>query len=157
MAGRDRTYSPADVEQLLGIPKTTLFRWEDKGLIVVADKDEMGRRHYSRDRLDSILLYLEERVLEDAAPDAKDARSLLKYQEAKLREYQQVISVRKILEGDPTTGFAELIQQVKAAPLVDRLVGLLLREALEYEPADWRFGAIIDLVHQSVVRTKAEE
>jgi hypothetical protein len=44
----NRKYSPANICLWFGIPRTTLFRWEELGLIPKADRDTKGQRSYRR-------------------------------------------------------------------------------------------------------------
>jgi DNA-binding transcriptional MerR regulator len=48
------SYSPADICQWLGIPRTTLFRWESQGQIPRALRNLKGERVYERHHLQQI-------------------------------------------------------------------------------------------------------
>ena len=50
----DRTYSTAEICDMFGVSKSTLFRWERDGLLPSVDRDVNGQRQYSQIHLEAI-------------------------------------------------------------------------------------------------------
>ena len=46
-----KKYRLKDIEEKIDRDKTTLIRWEDKGLIPKAKRDSRGWRYYSKDEV----------------------------------------------------------------------------------------------------------
>jgi DNA-binding transcriptional MerR regulator len=59
---KKNSYSPADICQWFGIPRTTLFRWEALGQIPEAERNLKGERVYTRHHLREIAHTVQSKV-----------------------------------------------------------------------------------------------
>lgn len=64
IAKRRTTYSPNEICQWFGIPRTTLFRWEEQKLIPAADRNLKGERVFKQSHLKKIADMVAERIRE---------------------------------------------------------------------------------------------
>lgn len=62
---QEPTYSPADVCRYFDIPRSTLFRWEDKEEIPKAERGRRGERIYRQEQLIRIFEVFKERIKEE--------------------------------------------------------------------------------------------
>lgn len=132
-------YSPAEVCELLGISRSTLFRWEAEGKIPPPDRDYLGNRQYTSEHVEALLRVLIERTAERKGPDFAKKQ--------KLGEYLQLHSLYKFINSQDIIGLRELAEHES---LASKTIHRLLQEALKYDPADDFFKRIIALVHSKV-------
>jgi len=138
------TFSPAEICEMFGIVKTTLFRWEaDKKLSPVRRKLNK-EREYTKTHVKEIAhMHIETlSQLYERAAEAEDPQQMAKIHEA--------LTMTKILYLDDPSGVTELAQQI---PLTDKVIQQLLKKATETSTNDRLFREIIEVLHQHVNHT----
>ncbi len=134
--------SPAQVCKKLGISKSTLFRWEEKGHIPVPDRNIRGERCYTLAHCEAIARFVQlrrypRRYAQILAEGAEDTRS-------RLAEFGEQNALFKFVNLRDPTGLVELGEY---SPLQASTIRQLLRVAVdEYDPGGERFWDIIDVV-----------
>lgn len=133
----DRIYSPAEICEMFGISKSTLFRWERDGLLPPVGRDLSNQRQYTQEHVRAISRRQKEQLSEQfkRVVETEDGAGLMEIAEA--------VSLRKFLGGD-MTGLYELAEYPR---LPSEVIRQLLRIALEqYEPGEGTFCEIIRAV-----------
>lgn len=130
-------YSPAEICEMFGISKSTLFRWERDGLLPPVHRDLANQRQYTRAHLQAISELQKGKLGQQFERVA--AAEDLEQQEAVLK----AVSLHKVLEGD-MTGLYELAEYARPSP---ETVRQLLRIALDqYEPHSDEFRELVETV-----------
>jgi hypothetical protein len=133
----DQKYSPAEVCELFGIAKTTLFRWEQEDWFPRVGRDLSGQRQYSREHIQAIAGKQIEKLSKEYD------RALRDEDMDRLQELHEAISKFKFLQ-DNRTGLSELREYSHVSDATSRL---LLRSAWEqYSPHDRTWREIIKVV-----------
>jgi len=129
-----RTYSTAELCQLLEVSKSTLFRWEQEDWFPLLERDLNGERLYTNEHIQAISKKQLTRQFEQAAK---------RDDEKSLETIWEKLALRKFLEGD-VTGLYEMAEYHRlSAPTLRQL----LQTATEhYEPGDPVFTDIIDVI-----------
>lgn len=78
MEYKKNSYSPADICQWFGIPRTTLFRWESQGQIPEAERNLKGERVYTRHHLREIAQTVQGKVKQQLRIQLKSLDTLEK-------------------------------------------------------------------------------
>jgi len=134
MIKKDQVYSTAEICELFGISKSTLFRWERENLLPSIPRDISGQRLYTQDHVLAISERQKKQLGKrfERAVEAGDETSLIRIQEA--------VALRKFLEGD-VTGLYEL----EELPAVSNgtLKQIMQIGLDQYEPGDQTFCEII--------------
>jgi len=148
----DRIYSPAEICEMFGVSKSTLFRWEEQAWFPQVSRDLTNQRQYTQEHIQAISRKLDGRQFEQAAK-ADD--------EPRLREITEAISLHKFLYLGDKTGLQHLAEYPY---LLADTIRQLLRAALEeYEPGEETFCEIIRVVLEKSCRvsrardTRSEE
>ena len=131
---KDQIFSTAEVCEMFGISKSTLFRWEREGLLPAIPRDINGQRQYKRDHITAISERQKKRLGKQFAHAIKtgDENSLLHISEA--------VAVRKFFEGD-VTGLYELAELPEVSS--ETLLQIMQIGMDQYEPGDQTFCEII--------------
>jgi DNA-binding transcriptional MerR regulator len=131
---KQQIYATAEVCEMFGISKSTLFRWEREGLLPPVPRDISGQRQYNLDHISAISEKQKKRLGKQFAHAIKsgDERSLLKISEA--------VAIRKFLEGD-ITGLYELAELPEVSN--ETLLQIMQIGLDQYEPGDRTFCEII--------------
>ncbi len=130
----DRTYTTAEVCDMFGISKSTLFRWEREGLLPKIDRDIDGHRRYSREQIRAISkrqkVKLKRRYAQATESDDDEY----------LDEIQEMISLQKFFEGDEA-GLSELAELPSVS---SNTLHQLIKIAFEqYKPGEKTYCEII--------------
>jgi hypothetical protein len=131
---KDNIYSTAEVCEMFGISKSTLFRWEREGLLPPISRDISGQRLYTQDHLIAISKRQKKQLGKqfESAIAAGDQNGLLQISEA--------LALRKFFEGD-ITGLYELAElPTVSADAIRQLMQIGLDQ---YTPSDPLFCEII--------------
>ena len=131
---KDHTYSTAEICEMFGISKSTLFRWEREGLLPTIPRDITGQRQYGQVHITAISKRQKAQLGKrfDRAVEAGDETSLLLISEA--------VALRKFLEGD-ITGLYELSELENVS---NETLKQLMQIGLEqFEPGDEVFCEIV--------------
>jgi DNA-binding transcriptional MerR regulator len=130
----DRTYSTAEICEMFGVSKSTLFRWERDGFLPSVDRDVNGQRQYSQIHLEAISGRLIKRLGKEMVQAAT------RENDQALQALTEAVSLRKFLAGDET-GLRELAEYDRLPP--DTILQLL-RVAIERSrPGDPLFCDIL--------------
>jgi DNA-binding transcriptional MerR regulator len=127
---------------MLGISKTTLFRWESEGKLAQPPRDLRGHRRYGEEELRAIaelveLEPLKARIRQLYESDDPAARR-------ELSALSERLSLDKLLYLRDLTGLHELDESPSLRP---ETIRRLLEEALRYETTDDVFREIIRIVY----------
>jgi DNA-binding transcriptional MerR regulator len=131
---KQNTYSTAEICEMFGISKSTLFRWEREGLLPHINRDLSGQRLYTQDHLIAISERQKKQLGKRfaSAIAAGDQNGLLQISEA--------LALRKFLEGD-ITGLYELAE---LPTISEETIKQLMQIGLEqHTPRDQTFCEII--------------
>jgi len=139
-------WHPADICEMFGISKSTLFRWEKEGKIPPSSRDEDQNRFYTVDHVAAITMLMLQRRFDrlmrnEEQPDAQEKARLL----------AQELSLYKFFFEGEKTGYYELSEQVDLSPMI---VHRLLQEALAHRPSEQLFRDIIGLVYNKTVKNQ---
>jgi DNA-binding transcriptional MerR regulator len=132
-----RTYAPAEICEIYGIARSTLFRWEAEGVIPTVARDITNQRRYTHEHIRAInkRQYGQLRQRFERALQSEDR--LIQ------TEIMECLSLRKFMEGD-VTGLYELGESPSLTP---RTIRQLLRAAIEEcEPTDALFSEILEVI-----------
>ena len=130
-------YTPAQICEMFGISKSTLFRWERDGRLPPVHRDLANQRQYTRAHIQAISELQKGKLGQQFARVA--AAEDLEQQEAVM----EAVSLRKFLEGD-MTGLYELGEYARPSA---ETVRQLLRIALDqYEPDSDEFRELVETV-----------
>ena len=131
---RNQIYATAEVCEMFGISKSTLFRWEREGLLPPVPRDISGQRQYNLDHISAISERQKKRLGKHFAHAIKsgDEKSLLQISEA--------VAIRKFLEGD-ITGLYELAELPEVSN--ETLLQIMRIGLDQFEPGDRTFCEII--------------
>lgn len=134
MTKRDQVYSTAEICEMFGISKSTLFRWEREGQLPVIPRDISGQRQYTLDHVAAISERQKKQLGKRYAHAIKagDETSLIRISEA--------VALRKFLEGD-ITGLYELAELPEVSN--ETLLQIMQIGLDQYEPGDQTFCEII--------------
>lgn len=156
----DYQFSPAEVCEMFGISKSTLFRWEREGVLPPPDRNTAGSRDvrvYSqrdiqiiaeRQEQESDKQYLRTEKLAEQRKRATGARNV-----EGLRELMQMDSLRKFLQGDEA-GLAELAEYEN--PQVSVLTRLLKLALNHCTPQDPTFSRILGVAYLQSCKLSGE-
>ena len=131
---KQTTYSTAEICEMFGISKSTLFRWEREGQLPPISRDISGQRLYTQEHLNAISERQKKQLGKRyaSAIAANDQNSLLQISEA--------LALRKFLEGD-IIGLYELAE---LDSISEETLRQLMQIGLEqYAPNDKTFCEII--------------
>jgi len=134
MTKKDQIYSTAEVCELFGISKSTLFRWERENMLPPIPRDISGQRTYTQEHI----LAISERQKKQLGK--RFARAVETGDESSLIRIQEAVALRKFLEGD-VTGLYEL--EELSAVSNDTLKQIMQIALDQYEPGDQAFCEII--------------
>jgi len=133
--GSARVYSPAEICEMFGISKSTLFRWEQEGLLPPVRRALTGQREYTDEHVQAISTKQLTTQFERAAV-LEDAAGLASIQEA--------LSLSKFVYRGEIIGLYELAEYPK---LSTNTIRQLLQVALDqYEPGDKVFCEVLQIV-----------
>lgn len=129
------TFTPAEVCALLGISKSTLFRWEKDGILPpVLRNDSNGEREYTRVHLEAI----RSKLLKSRFETASQINNL-----SSIASASEQLSFLKVLAGDDL-GLHELEEFPQLSP---GTLNQLARVAVsQYEVGEPMFNSILELV-----------
>jgi hypothetical protein len=131
---KHQIYATAEVCEMFGISKSTLFRWEREGTLPPVPRDISGQRQYNLDHISAISERQKKRLGKQYAHAIKsgDEKSLLHISEA--------VAIRKFLEGD-ITGLYELAELPEVSN--ETLLQIMQIGLDQFEPGDRTFCEII--------------
>jgi len=131
---KDRIYSTAEVYEMFGISKSTLFRWEREGVLPPIPRDISGQRRYGQEHLRIISERQKEKLgrrYQQVAEQGDEENSW---------EILEALALNKFLEGD-ITGIYELAEHPHISP---ETIRQLMQIALDrYEPGEEIYGEIV--------------
>jgi DNA-binding transcriptional MerR regulator len=136
------TYTPAEICQIVGISKSTLFRWEEEQAFprVPRDRESQDQRLYTQEHIN----YINRRLLNKQYKHAADRGDI-----KALDEIHEEMSIRKFIAGD-TIGLNELSNYDQLKP---RTISTLLQIASErFTPGEETFCKIIELVQEKACK-----
>jgi transcriptional regulator with XRE-family HTH domain len=134
MAKKDNIYSTAEICEMFGMSKSTLFRWERDGLLPPIARDISGQRQYSLDHIIAISEKQKKQL------GKRYAFAIKAGNETSLKLISEAVAIRKFLEGD-LTGLYELGELNEVSP--DTLRQIMQIGLEQYEPGDRTFCEII--------------
>lgn len=129
----NRTFSTAEVCEMLDISKSTLFRWENDGILENVGRDHKHERVYTEDHIKRILARKFEHVAEMDTT-------------ASLESMHEFVSLRKFQSGD-VTGLYELEEYDK---LSSEAIQSLIHFLADYEFSDPIFGRLLRLISNQI-------
>jgi len=133
-AMKENTYTTAEICEMFGISKSTLFRWEREELLPLIPRDIGGQRQYTQEHINAI----SER--QKTQLGKRYQRAVEAGDEDGLQQISEAVALRKFLEGD-TTGLYELAELPEVS---DDTLRQLLQLALDqYAPGERIFCEII--------------
>ncbi len=130
----ERTFSTAEICELFGISKSTLFRWERDRRIPTVPRDANGQRRYSNAHLQAIAERLRERYKRQFAEAANSEDT------GRMQTIAQTHSFIKFLQGEPV-GLQELEAYDALPPHLIRHLTRILADY--YTPDDPEYCGII--------------
>lgn len=135
-------YSPADICEMFGIAKSTLFRWESEGWLPRVGRDLNGQRQYTLEHIKTISERQRQQLGRQLAQvaEVEDKR--------RLEEISETLSLLKFLKGneDSVIGLSELAEYEHPSPQTIRQ--LQLTALKQYEPGDVLFTKIAEVVYE---------
>jgi len=139
---KHRKYTPVEVCEIFDVSKSSLFRWEEDGVIPPVGRDERNQRVYTHEHVEAISRRQTEllRKRYEAASNTEDQRALMEVSEAN--------ALRKFIAGN-MTGLQEMERFPSLSP---RTIRQLLRVASDEQGhSDELFRAVIKVlwVHTS--------
>ncbi|MCJ7700131.1 MAG: MerR family DNA-binding transcriptional regulator [Anaerolineales bacterium] len=134
MIKKDQVYSTAEICEMFGISKSTLFRWEREDLLPRIPRDISGQRQYNLDHITAI----SERQKKQLGKRYADA--IKTGDESSLQQISEAVAIRKFLEGD-ITGLYELAELPEVSS--DTLLQIMQIGLEQYEPGDHTFCEIV--------------
>lgn len=136
---KDMTYTTAEVCLMFNISKSTLFRWEDKQ-IVIPDRDPLNnQRIFTEKNIREISQHIQQKLGEELTRAAEEEN------QDKYRELEEALSLQKVIEGDK----AGLVEMKSIPSISVSTIRQLLRIAeRRFEAGDERFCAILHVIIQ---------
>lgn len=131
---RNQIYATAEVCEMFGISKSTLFRWEREGLLPAVPRDINGQRQYNLDHISAISGRQKVKLGRQFAHAIKTGN------ETSLMQISEAVALRKFLEGD-VTGLYELAELPEVSN--ETLLQIMQIGMDQYEPGDPTFCEII--------------
>ncbi len=131
---KDQIYSTAEICEMFGISKSTLFRWEREGLLPTIPRDISGQRQYNLDHITAI----SERQKKQLGK--RYAHAIKAGDETSLLQISEAVAMRKFLEGD-VTGLYELAELPEVSN--ETLLQIMQIGMDQYKPRDPTFCEII--------------
>ena len=137
-----KSYTPAQICARFDIAKSTLYRWEDEELIPAPKRNLRGEREYTEQDIEAIGRFIQmrrhrQRYAHALTEDSHSARDELE----KLGEQNALF---KFVNLHDLTGLAELREYT---PLQPETIRQLLKTAHdEYDPEDWQFWGILEVI-----------
>jgi DNA-binding transcriptional MerR regulator len=131
---KDQIFATAEVCEMFGISKSTLFRWEREGLLPPVPRDMTGQRQYNLDHISTISERQKKQLGKQYAQAIKTG------DEASLLQISEAVAIRKFLEGD-ITGLYELAELPEVSN--ETLLQIMQIGLEQYEPGDRTFCEII--------------
>jgi len=139
------TFSPAEICEMFGIVKTTLFRWEADGKLSPVLRKINNEREYSKTHVKEIA-HIQIEHLAQQYERASEMES-----QEQMRQIHETLTLYKVLYLEDLTGLFELAQQDS---LSDTTIRQLLQKASEISTDDRLFQEIIEVLHQHVINRK---
>lgn len=134
MIKKDQVYSTAEICEMFGISKSTLFRWEREDQLPLIPRDISGQRQYNLDHI----IAISERQKKQLGKRYADA--IKTGNESSLQQISEAVAIRKLLEGD-ITGLYELAELPEVSS--DTLRQIMQIGLEQYEPGDHTFCEIV--------------
>jgi len=134
MIKKDQVYSTAEICEMFGISKSTLFRWEREGQLPHIPRDISGQRQYNLDHITAISKRQKIQL------GRRYAHAIKAGDEDSLQQISEAVAMRKFLEGD-ITGLYELAELAEVSK--DTLQHIMQIGLDQYEPGDTIFCEII--------------
>lgn len=134
MDKKDQTYTTAEICEMFGISKSTLFRWEKEEQLPHIPRDINGQREYDLDHIHAI----SERQKKQLS--RRYAHAIKVGSETSLLRISEAVAIRKFLEGD-ITGLYELAELPDVS--TDTLRQIMQIGLDRFEPGDRTFCEII--------------
>jgi DNA-binding transcriptional MerR regulator len=131
---KENTYSTAEICEMFGISKSTLFRWERDGQLPAIPRDITGQRQFSREHL----IAISERQKKQLS--RQYAHAIKADDQDSLKQISEAVAMRKFLEGD-VTGLYELAELETVSS--DTLRQIMQIGLEQYNPGDQTFCEII--------------
>ena len=131
---KDQIFATAEVCEMFGISKSTLFRWEREGLLPPVPRDISGQRQYNLDHISAI----SERQKKQLGRQFEHA--IKTGDQSTLLQISEAVAIRKFLEGD-ITGLYELAELPEVSN--ETLLHIMQIGLDQYEPGDRTFCEII--------------
>jgi DNA-binding transcriptional MerR regulator len=131
-AAAERTYTPADLCELFGLSRTTLFRWEEQHEIPKAER-EGNNRIYRREHLRSIAGLMRKKIRDEINASSR-------YNPDELHptpdQLEKLFRVEFVGERDPVHGLRMLSALAKKHKLSEETVNLLIKSASNSSAGD---------------------
>lgn len=137
MTKKDQIYSTAEICEMFGISKSTLFRWEREGQLPTIPRDISGQRQYSIDHVTAISKRQKKQL------GKRFEHAIKAGDEDSLQQISEAVAIRKFLEGD-ITGLYELAELPEVSHNTLRQIMQIGLE--QYEPGDPTFCEIIRVI-----------
>ena len=134
MAKKDQIYSTAEICEMFGISKSTLFRWEREGQLPTIPRDISGQRQYNIDHISAISKRQKTQL------GKRYAHAIRAGDEDSLQQISEAVAMRKFLEGD-ITGLYELAELPEVSN--DTLRQIMQIGLDQHEPGEQTFCEII--------------
>jgi DNA-binding transcriptional MerR regulator len=141
------TYSPAEICEMFGIVKTTLFRWETEGKLSPVLRKINNEREYTKTHVQEIARI----QIENLAQQYERAAELENQEQ--MKQIHETLTLYKVLYLEDLTGLFELTQQNS---LSDEIIEQLLQKASETNIHDRLFQQIIEVLHHYVNQTNPQ-
>jgi DNA-binding transcriptional MerR regulator len=134
-------FSPAEICEMFGISKTTLFRWEEEGKISPVLRKINKVREYTKQHIREIA-QMQVENLNELYTHAAEVEN-----KAQMKQVHENLTRIKILYLEDVTGLFELSQQNN---LSEDTIRDLLNKAMELDTKSQLFAEIINVLHSSV-------
>ena len=134
MNKKDQIYSTAEICEMFGISKSTLFRWEREGRLPPIARDISGQRQYDQRHINAVSEKQKKQL------GKRYAHAIRAGNETSMRLISEAVAIRKFLEGD-ITGLYELAELPGVSTETLRKIMQIGLE--QYEPGDRTFCEII--------------
>jgi transcriptional regulator with XRE-family HTH domain len=141
MDKKNKIFSTAEICEMFGISKSTLFRWEREGKLPPISRDITGQRQYNQEHITAISEKQKKQL------GKRYAHAIQAGNDASLLLISEAVAIRKFLEGD-ITGLYELAELPEVSH--DTLKQLMQIGLEQYEPGDQTFCEIIRVLWEHI-------